>query len=50
MTYKQAQLRYGIQERSTILTWLRKHGHLNCALGLPPLSSREWPMSQPPPL
>ncbi|KAA1170263.1 IS3 family transposase [Marinobacter salinexigens] len=27
MTYKQAQERYGIQGRSTVLTWLRKHGH-----------------------
>lgn len=26
MTYKQAQKRYGIQGRSTVLTWLRKHG------------------------
>ena len=29
MTYKQAQRRYGIQGRSTALTWLRKHGKLN---------------------
>lgn len=29
ITYKQAQARYGIQGRSTILTWLRKHGRLN---------------------
>ena len=26
MTYKQAQMRYGIQGRSTVLVWLRKHG------------------------
>lgn len=26
LTYKQAQKRYGIQGRSTVLTWLRKHG------------------------
>lgn len=26
MTYKQAQARYGIQGRTTVLTWLRKHG------------------------
>lgn len=26
MTYKQAQLRYGIQGRSTVLVWCRKHG------------------------
>ena len=26
LTYKQAQARYGIQGRTTVLTWLRKHG------------------------
>ncbi|SMC28174.1 hypothetical protein SAMN02745857_03136, partial [Andreprevotia lacus DSM 23236] len=26
LTYKQAQACYGIQGRSTVLTWLRKHG------------------------
>jgi len=26
LTYKQAQKTYGIQGRSTVLTWLRKHG------------------------
>lgn len=26
LTYKHAQSRYGIQGRSTVLTWLRKHG------------------------
>ena len=29
MTYKQAQKTYGIQGRSTVLTWLRKHGKLD---------------------
>lgn len=29
MTYKQAQIAYGIQGRSTVLTWLRKHGTLD---------------------
>lgn len=29
LTYKQAQARYGIQGRSTVLVWLRKHGRLN---------------------
>lgn len=29
MTYKQAQAIYGIQGRSTVLTWLRKHGKMN---------------------
>lgn len=28
LTYKQAQARYGIQGRTTVLTWLRKHGRL----------------------
>lgn len=27
LTYKEAQCRYGIQGRSTVLVWLRKHGH-----------------------
>lgn len=26
LTYKQAQAKYGIQGRSTVLVWLRKHG------------------------
>jgi len=26
LTYKQAQKKYGIQGRSTVLVWLRKHG------------------------
>lgn len=29
MTYKQAQAIYGIQGRSTVLVWLRKHGKLD---------------------
>lgn len=29
MSYKEAQARYGIQGRSTVLTWLRKHGRQN---------------------
>lgn len=29
MTYKQAQAIYGIQGRSTVLVWLRKHGRLD---------------------
>lgn len=28
-TYKQAQKRYGIQGRSTVLVWLRKYGNLD---------------------
>lgn len=37
MTYKQAQDRYGIQGRSTVLCWLRKHGQLDWSLGSPPI-------------
>lgn len=29
LTYKEAQKRYGIQGRSIVLMWLRKHGHLD---------------------
>ena len=28
LTYKQAQQKYGIQGKSTVLVWLRKHGRL----------------------
>lgn len=33
LTYKQAQARYGIQGRSTVLVWLRKHGRLGWSRG-----------------
>lgn len=29
LTYREAQARYGIQGRSTVLVWLRKHGRQN---------------------
>jgi transposase len=29
LTYKQAQVKYGIQGRSTVLVWLRKFGNLD---------------------
>lgn len=32
LTYKQAQRVYGIQGRSTVLVWLRKHGNLDWTL------------------
>lgn len=28
LSYKEVQIKYGIQGRSTVLTWLRKHGRL----------------------
>lgn len=38
MTYKQAQHRYGIQGRSTVLVWLRKHGRLDWTEGTTPFN------------
>lgn len=32
LTYKEAQRHYGIQGRSTVLVWLRKHGTLDWTL------------------
>jgi transposase-like protein len=32
LTYKRAQKQYGIQGRSTVLVWLRKHGTLDWTL------------------
>jgi transposase len=32
ITYKKAQKKYGIQGRSTVLVWLRKHGTLDWTL------------------
>lgn len=29
LSYKQSQIKYGIQGRSTVLVWLRKHGKLD---------------------
>ena len=48
MTYKQAQTRYGIQGRSTVLVWLRKHGKLDWSSpGERPMKpSKETPIQQ----
>lgn len=35
LRYKQAQIKYGIQGRSTVLVWLRKHGSLDWKSKLP---------------
>ncbi|KUJ82640.1 transposase [Microbulbifer sp. ZGT114] len=40
LTYKQAQAKYGIQGRSTVLVWLRKHGKLDWT------QARSSPMSK----
>ncbi|AWH51438.1 IS3 family transposase, partial [Stenotrophomonas sp. SAU14A_NAIMI4_5] len=41
LTYKKAQERYGIQGRSTVLSWLRRHGRQDWSAGasLPPMST-----------
>lgn len=44
MTYKQAQKRYGIQGRSTVLVWLRKHGTLDWSR--PMLHMKKTPRSK----
>lgn len=38
MTYRQAQDRYGIQGRSTVLQWLRKYGQLDWISSSPAIS------------
>ena len=35
LTYKQSQKKYGIQGRSTVLIWLRKHGTLDWTSKVP---------------
>lgn len=41
LTYKQAQERYGIQGRSTVLSWLRRHGRQDWSGGAssPPMTT-----------
>jgi transposase len=43
MTYKQAQQLYGIQGRSTVLVWLRKHGNLDWSKPGLLMKSKETP-------
>ncbi len=45
LTYKQAQRRYGIQGRSTVLVWLRKHGRLDWSVGTSLSDHRAKPMT-----
>lgn len=44
LSYKQAQERYGIQGRSTVLVWLRKHGRQSWGIGA---ISRSMPSTKP---
>ena len=39
LNYKQAQQRYGIQGRSTVLVWLRKHGKLDWSKNSQPMTT-----------
>lgn len=45
LTYRQAQERYGIQGRSTVLVWLRKHGRLGWSTAA---SSAAMPLDKTP--
>ncbi len=47
MTYKQAQDRYGIQGRSTVLCWLRKHGQLDWSSGSSPTTRGHFMSDKP---
>jgi transposase len=44
LTYKEAQRRYGIQGRSTVLVWLRKHGSLDWQSN--PMKGKRTPQQQ----
>ena len=48
LTYKQAQHRYGIQGRSTVLVWLRKHGRQDWGSLKGPNHRRSDPVSKQP--
>ncbi|PXF31232.1 transposase [Pokkaliibacter plantistimulans] len=50
LTYKQAQERYGIQGRSTVLVWLRKHGRQDWSQGASLRAQRSTTMSDIQPL
>jgi transposase-like protein len=45
LTYKQSQKKYGIQGRSTVLVWLRKHGNLDWKSKIP-MKNKKPPKSQ----
>ena len=49
LTYKQAQLKYGIQGRSTVLVWLRKLGSLDWQFPPRPLMTSPTPPKPPTP-
>ena len=47
LTYKQAQGRYGIQGRSTVLVWLRKHGRQDWSQGASIRADRSQTVADP---
>ena len=47
LTYKQAQVRYGIQGRSTVLVWLRKHGRQDWSQGASIRADRSQTVTDP---
>lgn len=47
LSYKQAQYQYGIQGRSTVLVWLRKHGKLDWWQDNPSSQNRVMFMDKP---
>ena len=47
LSYKEAQRRYGIQGRSTVLVWLRKHGRQDWSQGASIRAQRSRPMDEP---
>lgn len=48
LTYKQAQQQYGIQGRSTVLVWLRKHGRQGWGRGASLRAMPRTPPNAPP--
>ena len=46
LSYKEAQQRYGIQGRSTVLVWLRKHGRQDWSQGASIRAQRVKPMDE----
>lgn len=45
LTYKESQKKYGIQGRSTVLNWLRKHGTLDWK-SIKPMKDKKPPKNQ----
>lgn len=48
LTYREAQYKYGIQGRSTVLAWLRKHGRLDWRRLASSMGRRSLPMEDQP--